>query len=75
MGIYNRRNAAIGWLVWTVGKRIGKRKAKAAVPAIDPETKRPNRPAIVSGLAALAGTLWVFGKAKRRSGGSGGAAE
>jgi LPXTG-motif cell wall-anchored protein len=68
LGIYNRRNALIGWLVWNVGKRIGKRKAKAAVPTIDPETKRPNRPAIVSGLAALAGTLWVFGRKKRRGG-------
>jgi LPXTG-motif cell wall-anchored protein len=70
MGIFNRRYALIGWLVWNVGKRIGKRKAKAAVPAIDPDTKRPNRPAIVSGLAALAGTLWVFSRKKRRGGSS-----
>jgi len=69
--MFNRRYAVIGWLVWQMGKRIGKRKAKAAVPSIDPETKRPNRPAIVSGLAALAGTLWVVGRKKRRRGGSG----
>jgi hypothetical protein len=71
--MFNRRYAFIGWLVWNIGKRIGKRKAKAAVPAIDPETKRPNRPAIVSGLAGLAGIAWIVGKLKRR-GGSGDAA-
>jgi len=65
MGIFNRRYAMIGWLVWNVGKRIGKRKARQAVPSIDPETKRPNRPAIVSALAALGGALWIFGKKKR----------
>jgi hypothetical protein len=75
MAMFNRRYAALGWLVWTVGKRVGKRKAKAAVPSIDPETKRPNRPAVVSGLAALAGTLWVVGKKKRRGGGSGDATD
>jgi hypothetical protein len=65
MGMFNRRYAMIGWLVWNVGKRVGKRKAKQAVPSIDPETKRPNRPAIVSALAALGGALWIFGKRKR----------
>jgi hypothetical protein len=74
MGIYNRRNAVLGWAVWEVGKRIGKRKAKAAVPSIDPETKRPNRPAIVSAAAAAGGALWIFGRKKRR-GGSGEPAE
>jgi hypothetical protein len=68
MGIFNRRYAMLGWLVWTVGKRLGKRKARQAVPAIDPETKRPNRPAIVSALGALGGALWIFGKRKRRGG-------
>jgi hypothetical protein len=65
MGIFNRRYALIGWLVWNVGKRVGKRKARQAVPSIDPETKRPNRPAILSALAALGGALWIFGKKKR----------
>jgi hypothetical protein len=69
MGIFNRRNAVIGWAVWNVGKRLGKKKAREAVPAIDPETKRPNRPAIVSALAALGGALWVVGKKKRRGSG------
>lgn len=69
MGIFNRRNAILGWLVWNVGKRFGKRKAREAVPSIDRDTKRPNKPAILSGLAAVGGALWVFGR-KRRGGGS-----
>jgi hypothetical protein len=70
MAIMNRRNAVLGWLVWTAGKRIGKKKARAAVPAIDPETKRPNRSAIASAVAGLGGALWIVGKKKRRRGGS-----
>ena len=29
MGIVNRRNAVVGWVVWNVGKRVAKRKAKS----------------------------------------------
>jgi hypothetical protein len=32
MGIVNRRNAVLGWSVWKIGKAVGKRKAKQAVP-------------------------------------------
>jgi len=32
MGIMKKRNAVLGWAVWKVGKRVVKRKAKAAVP-------------------------------------------
>ena len=32
MGIVNRRNAVLGWGVWTIGKRIAKRKAKSSGP-------------------------------------------
>jgi len=57
MGIMNRRNAMLGWTVWQVGKRVAKKKAKGAVPAVDREKKRPNKPAIVAGLAAVGGLL------------------
>lgn len=68
MGILNKRNAVLGWVVWQVGKRMAKRKAKAAVPAIDREAKRPNRAAVlVGGLVAAVGAL-VF-RRKRRGGG------
>ena len=48
-----------------VGKRILKRKAKDALPALDPESKRPNRSAIALVLASVVGvaTFW-----RRRSG-------
>ncbi len=62
MGIVNRRNAVLGWTVWQVGKRVAKRKAKDAVPNIDSETKRPNKPAMVAGLAALGGALMFWRK-------------
>jgi hypothetical protein len=32
VGIVNRRNAVLGWGVWTIGKRVAKRKAKTATP-------------------------------------------
>jgi hypothetical protein len=60
MSILNRRNAMIGWAVWQVGKRAMKRKAKAAVPSIDTETRRPNRAAMLLGAAAAAGAALVF---------------
>jgi hypothetical protein len=60
MGIVNRRNALLGWTVWQVGKRIAKRKAKAAVPHVDPETKRPNLTLVLSVLGAVAGGLWLW---------------
>jgi hypothetical protein len=66
MGIVNKRNAVLGWLTWSVGKRVAKRKAQAAVPAV--EGGRPNKPAIAAGLATLAGTLLFWRKLKRRGG-------
>jgi hypothetical protein len=60
MGVVNRRNALLGWTVWQVGKRVAKRKAKAAVPTIDPETKRPNKSLVASIVGAAAGALWFL---------------
>jgi hypothetical protein len=65
VGIVNRRNAVLGWAAWQVGKRFARRKAKAAVPAIDTESKRPNKPAIVSAVAAAGGALWFWRRRKR----------
>jgi len=63
MGIVNRRNAVLGWTVWQVGKRVAKKKAKGAVPGVDPETKRPNKPAVIAGgLAAASGALMFWRK-------------
>jgi hypothetical protein len=71
MSIVNKRNAVLGWLTWRVGKRVAKKKAKAAVPAV--EDGKPNKPAIAAGVAALFGTLLFWRKAKKRGGGEAGA--
>jgi hypothetical protein len=65
MSIVNKRNAVLGWSVWQVTKRVAKRKAKEAVPGRVDDTKRPNRGAIVSALAAAGGALWFW---RRRRG-------
>lgn len=66
MSVFNRRNAAVGWLTWMVGKRVLKKKAKDAVPAIDPETKKPNKSAIALLVASVVGVLTFW---RKRSGG------
>jgi hypothetical protein len=70
MGIVNRRNAVLGWAVWSVGKRVAKRKAKGAVPTVDPETKRPNKPAIIAAVGALGGALMFWRKKSSGDGSS-----
>jgi hypothetical protein len=62
MSILNKRNAILGWSVWQVGKMTAKRKAKQAV---QPESKRPGKRALL-GLAAAGGALLAW----RRRGGS-----
>jgi len=64
MAVFNRRNAAVGWLALVVGKRVLKRKAKQAVPAIDAESKRPNKSAIALLVASAVGVLTFW---RRRS--------
>jgi len=60
MAVFNRRDAAVGWLALVVGKRVMKRKAKQALPAIDAESKRPNKSAVALLLASAVGvaTFW-----------------
>jgi hypothetical protein len=60
MSIFNRRNAAVGWLSWLVAKRVLKRKAREVVPGTVEGTKRPNKGAIATGLAAVGGLLWFW---------------
>ena len=64
MSVVNRRNAVLGWTVWKLGKRVAKRKAKAAVPSVDPETKRPNKSLIASVVGTAAGALWFLKRRK-----------
>jgi hypothetical protein len=67
MKIVNRRNAVAGWVALAVGKRVVKRKARAAVPTVDPETRKPNRSAVLLGLAGVFGALAFW---RKRSGDS-----
>ncbi len=66
MGLVNKRNAVLGWMVWQVGKRVAKRKARdTIVPGTAGGSKRPNAGAIASALAALGGAVWFW---RRRRG-------
>ena len=58
MSIVNRRNAVLGWGAWKIGKRVAKRKARSAAPAV--ESGRPNKPLLAVTLAGLVGavTFW-----------------
>lgn len=67
MGLINKRNAMLGWTVWQLGKRVAKKKAKAAVPGRADDSMKPNKSAIATGLAAVGGALWFI---RRRRGGS-----
>jgi hypothetical protein len=51
MGIVNRRNALVGWVVLKVGKRVARQKAKSVVP------EQPGKAgaALAAVLAAAAG--------------------
>jgi hypothetical protein len=61
MSILNRRNALMGWAVWTVGKQVMKQKAKSAVTS-EPDGSRRNRVALALGavVAAAATTLFFW---------------
>ncbi len=62
--IVNKRNALLGWLTWRVGKRVARKKAKAAVPTV--EGGRPNAGAIATGVAAIGASLFFWRKLRRR---------
>ena len=58
MGIVNRRNAVIGWVVVKAGKRAVRKKAQEVTPSAR------TGGAMAGGLAALAGLL-AFWRKKR----------
>jgi LPXTG-motif cell wall-anchored protein len=66
MGMFNKRNAVLGWMVWQVSKRVAKKKARDAVPGRASDSMKPNKGAIAAGLAALGGAVWFW--RKRRAG-------
>ena len=65
MGIINRRNAIFGWSVWQIVKRMGKKKAREAVPGTG-EHAGLNKSAIATIAAAIGGLLFFW---RKKSGG------
>jgi len=61
MGIINRRNAVLGWGVWKIAKKFGKRKARTTVPGAGDHAGL-NKSALASILAAIGGALWFWRK-------------
>ncbi len=55
MSVINRRNAVMGWAVWKVAKRAGKKKARDVTPSV--EGGKPNKSLIAVGVAAVAGAF------------------
>lgn len=62
MGIVNKRNAVIGWIVVKAGKRAVRKKAQEATPSAR------TGGAMAGGIAALAGLLML--KRRKRSTGT-----
>jgi hypothetical protein len=58
MGIVNRRNAVVGWIVLKAGKRAARKKAQDAVPS-------PRTGGIAAGALAALGGLVFFWRRKR----------
>jgi hypothetical protein len=65
MTIINRRNAILGWGIWTVGKAQARRKAKQSLKTED-GSRGKAAAAAASALAAAGGAIWFW---RRRSGG------
>jgi hypothetical protein len=57
MSLINRRNALLGWAVWTVSKMAAKRKARSATSSDD---RLPKKSAMAAGIAALGGAVWFW---------------
>jgi hypothetical protein len=55
VSVINRRNAVMGWAVWKVAKRAGKKKARDVAPSV--EGGKPNKSLIAVGVAAVAGAF------------------
>ena len=63
MGIVNKRNALVGWIVLKLGKRAAKKKAQGAVPG-------PRTGGVAAGALAAIGGVLLFWR-KKRGGASG----
>lgn len=64
MSIINRRNAVLGWAVWTTAKRTASMKAKKKMPG-----NRPNVPLVAATFAGLAGAVGALAFWRRQHSG------
>jgi hypothetical protein len=55
VSVINRRNAVMGWAVWKVAKRVGKKKAREVTPSV--EGGKPNKSLVAVMVAAVAGAF------------------
>ena len=55
MSVINRRNAVMGWAIWNVAKRAGKKKARDVTPSV--EGGKPNKSLIAVAVAAVVGAF------------------
>ena len=73
MGIVNRKNAVLGWAVWEAVKFTARQKARSAartaVPSVNTQTKRPNKPAVVAAIVTAAGVALLVRKVTASSNG------
>jgi hypothetical protein len=58
VSVINRRNAVMGWAVWKVAKRAGKKKARDVTPSV--EGGKPNKSLLAVAVAAVAGAFAVL---------------
>ena len=57
VSIFNRRNAALGWLTWRIGKRVAEKKARSVVGADEGRSKKK---LFVGTLAAVGAALFFW---------------
>ena len=73
MGVMTKRNAVLGWAVWEAVKFTARQKARTAarnaVPSVDTQTKRPNKPAVVAAIVTATGVALLVRKATSSSNG------
>jgi hypothetical protein len=62
MNVMNRRNALLGWAVWTVAKGVAKRKAKSVAPSSNGGRNWQTKAAIgaATGVAVAGGAAVIW---------------
>jgi hypothetical protein len=61
MGMFNRRYAILGWIVWQIAKYAGKNKARQVVPGKGDHAGL-NKGAIASIALLIGGVFWLSRK-------------